>query len=172
MQQERIRRGPHEYVQGGDGKMTYVAVPPSHHEYPKVMDKTPVPKLKDFKGKPDAQLLFENALKEWDEGQKASIVHNKAQEDAWLAEHKDDPVLNLADRQYPKTMDRTPAPAPSDFNDLEEFRTAQAAWKEQVTKSIVHNRDEEQIWLRQNQAPVSEPVAAAAAAGARRGRKG
>lgn len=169
LQQERIRRGPHVYDRGPDGKMTYIAVAPQHYEYPKVMDKTPMPKIKDFKGKPDAQLLLENAITEWDEGQRLSIVHNKTEEEAWLSEHKDDQIVNIADRRYPKTMDKTPPPSPSDFNDLESFREAKAAWKEQITKSIVHDKDEEDLWLRQNQAPVSEPVAAA---GGRRGRRG
>jgi hypothetical protein len=89
LQQERIRRGPHEFAPGPDGKNIYQTKIHQHQEYPKVMDRTPAPKLsdKDFKGKPDAPVLLEQAMKEWEAGQTASIVHNKAEEERWLKAH-------------------------------------------------------------------------------------
>jgi hypothetical protein len=157
--QEKIRRGPHAYVTGEGRHGTYVERPYLHQEYPKVMDKTPAPQLKDFKGKPDADLLFENARKEWDDLQTASIVTSKAEEEAWIARHGRDPVVSIEDRQYPKTMDKTLAPVPKDFDTLEDFRAAKADWKAAVTASIVHDKDEEELWLREHEMAVPEKKA-------------
>jgi hypothetical protein len=87
LQQERIRKGPHEYVQGGDGKMIYRAKPALHQEYPKIMDRAPAPRFSDFKGKPDATVLLEQAMKDWDAQKMQSIVHSRAEEDRWLKAH-------------------------------------------------------------------------------------
>jgi hypothetical protein len=157
--QEKIRRGTHAYVPGEGRHGTYVSQVYQHQEYPKVMDRTPAPEAKHFKGKPDAEILFDNAKREWDELQKASIVNNHAEEQAWLEEHKDDKVVSIADRQYPKTMDRTPPPHPAQYDDLTLFREAKKEWEKQITASIVHDRDEEQLWLRQNAAPKKKKKA-------------
>lgn len=85
--QEDIRRKPHEYVATEGRHGMYREKPYVHQDYPKMMLKAEAPKFKDFKGKPDAQALFDAALKEWDQAMTASIVHNKAQEAAWLREH-------------------------------------------------------------------------------------
>lgn len=81
--QEKIRRGPHEYVEGGGRHGTYVALKPTHQEYPKVMDRTPPPVRKDFKD----EALFDAARKDWDATQQASIVKNKNEEERWLRAH-------------------------------------------------------------------------------------
>ena len=151
--QETIRRKNHEYVEGGGSHGRYVERPYLHQEYPKVMDRTPFPQLADFKGKPDAEILLENARREWDTLQTASTVKSKAGEEKWLAEHKDDPVVSVVDRQYPKTMDRTAAPQPGDFDSVADFRAAKTAWKVQVQASIVHDSEEEQLWIREHAAP-------------------
>lgn len=87
LQQERIRRSSHEYVQGPDGKMIYRPRTYQFQEYPKIMDHTPAPKLSDFKGKPDAAVLLDQAMKDWDAQVMRSVVHNRAQEEKWLAAH-------------------------------------------------------------------------------------
>lgn len=152
---ERIRRGSHAYIQGEGRHGIYVERPYIHQSYPKVMDKTPAPQRKDFKGKPDADLLFENARKEWDDLQTSSIVTSKAEEETWIAKHGSEPVISIQDRQYPKTMDKTLAPVPKDFDTLEDFRAAKTDWKAAVTASIVHDKDEEELWLREHE-PVAE----------------
>jgi len=167
---EAIRRKPHEYVVGEGRHGQYVEKPYIHQEYPKIMDKTPVPTMKDFKGKPDAQILFDSAMKEWDRVQRESTVHNKSQEAAWIEEHAGDPVVAIADRQYPKTMDRTPAPNPSDFNTLEDLREARAAWQVQAQASIVKDKDEEELWIREYQ-QAAEPNQSEAASQAHRSGK-
>jgi hypothetical protein len=151
--QEKIRRGTHKYVPGDGRHGSYVSDIYHHQEYPKVMDQTPAPQAKQFKGKPDAAILFDDARREWEELQTASIVNNKQQEEAWLEEHKDDKVVSIVDRQYPKTMDRTPAPHPDQYDDLTAFREAKEEWKKQIAASIVHDRDEEKLWLRENASP-------------------
>jgi hypothetical protein len=149
--QEAIRRQPHRYVEGEGRHGRYVAQQmQSTDEYPKVMDRTPPPQPHEFKGKPNAEVLLENARREFDEQQKASIVHNKAQEQEWLEAHKNDKVVSIVDRQYPKTMDKTPAPAAKDFEGLEDFRAARQQWNEQIAASIVHDREEEELWLREH----------------------
>lgn len=81
--QEKIRRGPHAYVEGEGRHGTYVERPYVHQEYPKYMDRTPRPVIAQFKGKPEAQQLFEEACKEWESKLQASIVNSKAEEEAW-----------------------------------------------------------------------------------------
>jgi len=88
LQQERIRRGTHTFGPGPDGKNIYRPAIYQHQEYPKVMDRTPAPKISDFKGKPDATVLLEQAMKDWDAQQAASVVHSKAEEEKWLAAHE------------------------------------------------------------------------------------
>ncbi len=166
---DAIRKKPHAYVQGEGRHGTYVDRPYIHQEYPKIMDKMPPPTMKDFKGKADAPLLFENAMKEWEEVQRESTVHNKAQEADWLEQHANDPVRTIVDQMYPKTMDHTPAPNPAEFDTLEDLREAREAWKTQIAASIVRDKDEEELWIRSHQtgqrsagrqsgAPVSEKL--------------
>src|SRR5713226_2870649 len=89
-EQEKIRRGPHEYVAEAGVHGRYIKKPYVRQEYPKVLDKTPYPQLKDFKDKADAEILLEFARKRWDERQIHSIVANAEEEARWLDEHKDD----------------------------------------------------------------------------------
>lgn len=156
---EAIRRKPHKYVVGEGRHGVYVEAPYTHQEYPKIMDKTPVPTMKDFKGKPDAQLLFDNAMREWDALKRESTVYNKSQEAAWIEEHASDPVVPVVDRMYPKTMDRTLPPSPADFDTLDDFRFAKKQWDEQIKASIVKDKDEEELWIREHsqQAQAAEP---------------
>jgi hypothetical protein len=103
-EQEQIRRGSHEYLAINGG--FYKAKPYEHQEYPKMMLRTPRPQFKEFRKKLLAQLagdnelnqlllgqkldmqaLYEAAAREWDEEAQASIVKNKAEEEAWLKEH-------------------------------------------------------------------------------------
>ena|ERR1700736_3272843 len=90
--QERIRRGSHEYVPGVGNHGSYQPKEYHRQEYPKVMDKTPAPMFAEFKGKQDAEAMFQQARREWDELTQASIVHNRAEEEAWLAAHGELPV--------------------------------------------------------------------------------
>jgi hypothetical protein len=85
--QESIRRGPHEYIPTAGKHGTYVAKPYKHQEYPKMMGKWPRPQFASFKGKADAQQLFEEAVKEWDRAMTASTVNSKAEEQQWLKEN-------------------------------------------------------------------------------------
>jgi hypothetical protein len=149
--QEAIRRKPHRYVEGDGRHGRYVEETfQSTDEYPKIMDRTPPPQPAEFKGKPNWEVLLETARREFDERQTQSIVHNKAQEQAWLEAHKDERVVSIADRQYPKTMDKTPAPVAKDFEGLEDFRAAREQWRETIAASIVHDREEEELWLREH----------------------
>lgn len=147
-EQEKIRRSPHEYVaeQGVHGR--YVKKAYVRQEYPKVMDKTPFPQLKDFKGKMDAEILLEHDRKRWDERQTQSIVRSKDEEVKWLAEHANDPMLTPG--AYPKTMDRTPAPSIAECNGLEDYRQKRTEWRQQIQASIVHDEQEETLWLEEN----------------------
>ena len=162
-EQEKIRRGPHKYVaeQGVHGRYVPVIgdrpVDPKrekgmyiHQEYPKVMDKSPYPQLKDYKGKQDPEILLEHDRKRWDERQMQSIVHNKSEEEAYLAEHANDTVLTPG--AYPKTMDRTPAPRSVDCDGLDDYREKRRAWREQIQASIVHDEAEEELWLEEHEA--------------------
>jgi hypothetical protein len=115
------------------------------------MDRTPHPKLEDFRGKLDAEILFEAAMKRWDEKLSASIVKNKDEEEKWLAEHADDPVLTPG--VYPKTMDKTHAPAIASCNGLEDYRQKRQEWRERVQASIVYDEVEEQLWLEEHAVP-------------------
>jgi hypothetical protein len=81
--QEKIRRGPHEYVVI-DGVRQYVPLDGYKHQaYPKYMDRSAQPIRKAYKTDAEHQV----AVKEWEEAITASLVSNKAEEDAWLAEH-------------------------------------------------------------------------------------
>lgn len=85
--QESIRRQPHEYVPSEGRHGLYKPKPYVHQEYPKMMFNGKRPTLKDFQGQQNAQELYEAAIKGWDSACTASIVHNKAQESAWIKEH-------------------------------------------------------------------------------------
>lgn len=153
-EQERIRRGAHKYMAENGVHGRYVKETYIRQEYPKMMDKTPYPQLKDFKGKPDAEILLEHARKRWDERQTASIVRNKDEEGAYLAEHANDAVLTPG--TYPKTMDRTPAPSNAECNGLEDYRQKRQEWRQQIQASIVHDEAEEQLWLEEHAAPTAQ----------------
>lgn len=170
-EQEKIRRGPHKYQAEGGVHGRYVRDTYVRQEYPKIMDKTPYPQLKDFAGKMDAEILLEHARKNWDTRQTASIVKSKAEEENWIAEHASDPVLTPG--AYPKTMDRTPAPRADDCNGVEDYRQKRQAWRDQIAASIVHDEVEEQLWLEEHTAAQAPKRAAAEASEApkRRGRK-
>lgn len=87
--QESIRRGPHRYVPGIGKHGAYEPITGGyqHQEYPKMMGKWPKPTMAQFKGKPEAERLLEEASREWDLAMQASIVNSKAEEHSWLKEH-------------------------------------------------------------------------------------
>jgi hypothetical protein len=85
--QESIRRGSHEYVPTIGKHGSYVPKPYIFQEYPKMMAKLKKPIWAEFKGKPDAQQLFEESTREWDGAMMASTVHNKAEEQTWLKQN-------------------------------------------------------------------------------------
>ena len=85
--QESIRRGHHEYIPTAGKHGSYVAKPYKHEEYPKMMATFKKPEFAAFKGKPDAQQLFEEAVKEWDGAMMASRVNSKAEEQTWLKQN-------------------------------------------------------------------------------------
>lgn len=107
IQAEKIRRGTHIFapdpVRGGMN--TYQPAVYKHQEYPKMMIRRPRPEFKSFKKaliaqqtdndlqalllgqKLDMQSLFDAACQEWDEESRLSIVHNKEEEEQWLAEN-------------------------------------------------------------------------------------
>lgn len=84
--QERIRRSTHEYVAGDGVHGQYVSRPYKREEYPKMMENPTQPVRREFKD----ELEFNAAVKEWERVTAASIVHTKAEEQAWLASHKKD----------------------------------------------------------------------------------
>lgn len=83
--QEQIRRGSHEYVREIGKHGAYRTKPYIHESYPKVMDRTPAPQRAAFKEENE----FERARREWETNQTESIVGDKAQEEAWLAKHRE-----------------------------------------------------------------------------------
>lgn len=85
-QQEDIRRQTHEYQEGGGRHGLYVKAQYHHQEYPKVMDTTPVPIRKKFTSESD----FQDAIKDWEQNQSASIVKNKDEERAWIESHEEE----------------------------------------------------------------------------------
>lgn len=85
--QEAIRRGHHEYVPTAGKHGSYVPKQYKHQEYPKMMGKWARPTVADFKGKPDADKLCEEALREWDRAMNASVVNSKSEELQWLKEN-------------------------------------------------------------------------------------
>lgn len=97
--QEKLRRGPHEYIPtaGKHGMYKAIGERPGvpgvspYKEYPKMMGKFPKPEFKDFKRvngieiPGDAALQqFQAAMQEWDRAMQATIVNNKAEESNWL----------------------------------------------------------------------------------------
>lgn len=85
--QEVIRRGHHEYVPTAGKHGSYVPKPYKHQEYPKMMGKWERPLYAAFKGKPEADKLFEEATREWDRAMNLSVVNSKAEELQWLKEN-------------------------------------------------------------------------------------
>ena len=151
-EQEKIRRGTHEYLGDTGTHGRYVRKAYAYLEYPKVMDKTPYPQLKDFVGKLDAEILLEHARKQWDQRQMESIVKSKTEEQQWVASHANDPILTPG--AYPKTMDHTPAPRADECSGVEDYRMRRQAWREQIAASIVHDEVEEQLWLEEHPLPT------------------
>lgn len=84
--QESIRRGPHRYATGDGVHGTYVKLEGGykHQAYPKMMDRTPCPVRREFKFDSD----FQEAFELWNQATSASVVENKAEEEAWTAAHK------------------------------------------------------------------------------------
>lgn len=52
--------------------------------------------------------------------------------------------------EYPKMMDRTPAPVRKDFKTDAEFVLAYDEWKDQTQRSIVNTKAEETAWTKKN----------------------
>lgn len=153
-EQERIRRQPHRYQAEGGVHGRYVRDPYTYQEYPKIMDKTPYPQLKDFKvvgrSQAEAEVLLEHARKEWDTRQIASIVKNEKEEKIWLGDHANDIVLTPG--AYPKTMDHTPAPRAAECSGVEDYREKRQIWRDKISASIVNDPVEEQLWLEEHAA--------------------
>jgi len=82
--QEKIRRGPHEYVRGDGVHGIYVTRPAKELEYPKMLDNTTCPTRRQFKTEPE----FNEAVEDWKRQTDSSIVHNKEEERAWHAARK------------------------------------------------------------------------------------
>jgi hypothetical protein len=92
VEQEKIRRLPHEYVEVVGKHGMYREKPYVYQEYPKMMGKYPRPEYKKFAKvdgveiPPDAALNnFQAAMTEWDAAMSASVVHSKTEEREWLA---------------------------------------------------------------------------------------
>jgi hypothetical protein len=93
-EQEKIRRGHHEYVAAAGKHGSYVPRKYVHQEYPKMMGKWPKPEYKDFRKQNGVEVpsdvalqQFQNALTEWDAAMSASVVNSRAEEQAWLKEN-------------------------------------------------------------------------------------
>jgi len=92
--QEQIRRGSHEYIAAEGKHGMYKPRAYVHQEFPKMLGKWPRPEYKDFT-KVNGVIVpgdialqnFQAAMAEWDMAMSGSIVYNKAEERAWLAEH-------------------------------------------------------------------------------------
>lgn len=101
--QEKIRRGPHEYIATAGKHGMYVPTDPRknrpenvapYKEYPKQMlsaERCPKPEFRQFKDVNGIEIPndvalanFQAALVEWDRALEASVVHNKEQEREWL----------------------------------------------------------------------------------------
>lgn len=94
VEQEKIRRKPHEYVPTEGKHGMYREKPYVHQEYPKMLGKYPRPEYKDFAKvngvaiPPDAAVSsFQAAMTEWDAAMSASVVNNKAEEQQWLRQN-------------------------------------------------------------------------------------
>lgn len=92
--QEKIRRGPHEYIATAGKHGMYVAKPFRQQEYPKMMGKAPHPKRQDFERVNGvivpadlAQANYQHAVVEWDRYMTSTLVNSKAEEQAWLKEN-------------------------------------------------------------------------------------
>lgn len=94
-EQEKIRRGPHEYIPTAGKHGAYVSKPYQRQEYPKMMGTLPQPKLRDFQRSAAGVLLppdvananFQAAMADWDAYMTRSIVKNAAEEKQWLREN-------------------------------------------------------------------------------------
>jgi hypothetical protein len=168
-EQEKIRRGPHEYLGDTGTHGRYVRKAYVYQEYPKVMDKTPYPQLRDFAGKFDAEILLEHARKQWDQRQIESTVKSKSEENDWLQRHAHDPILTPG--AYPKTMDHTPAPRADQCAGVDDYRQKRQAWRDQIAASIVHDEVEEQLWLEEHPLPTRSNLEQVTVAKAPKGRK-
>jgi hypothetical protein len=96
-QQERIRRGPHEWKPTGPDNEhgVYVEKQYKHQEYPKMLGKWPRPEYKQFLTSngvevttDKAQSRYEAAVREWDQAMTESIVNNKAEEAEWIKSNR------------------------------------------------------------------------------------
>lgn len=92
--QEAIRRGSHEYIATAGKHGTYVPKPYKHQEYPKMLGKYARPEFKHFQTVNGVTIPgdlalsnFQNAMTEWDRAMSASVVNNRAEEQAWLKEN-------------------------------------------------------------------------------------
>ena len=90
-EQEKIRRGPHEYVPTEGKHGMYKAVTQKFQEYPKMMGTWSKPEYKQFSKVNGVEIPndvasqhYQAAVIEWDQAMTASVVHNKAEEQAWL----------------------------------------------------------------------------------------
>lgn len=104
--QESVRRGTHVYEATAGKHGQYRPTNPNaspgaityqFQEYPKMMLKKPRPQRKDFRGKPDQDFLYEEAVKEWDLALTLSIVNSKKEEEAWIAEAAENEQRALAE---------------------------------------------------------------------------
>ena len=94
--QEKIRRGHHEYVPTAGKHGSYVPRQYNRekNEYPKMMGKEPMPLLKDFQ-KVNGVVIpgdialqnWQTAVAEWDRYMNSTIVNSKAEETQWLKEN-------------------------------------------------------------------------------------
>jgi hypothetical protein len=73
-------------------------------------------------------------------------------------------------QEYPKVMDRTPAPIRKAFKTDDEFKAAVADWEEDQKNSTVKNKSEEDRWLAAHgkKPATSEATAAPAKKGKRK----
>jgi len=95
-EQERIRRGSHEWKPlGSDNDGVYVERPYVFQEYPKMLGSWPKPEFKQFLKVNGVEVpgqlaheRYEAAVKEWDEAMRGSVVTSAAQEAEWRRRNK------------------------------------------------------------------------------------
>lgn len=54
-------------------------------------------------------------------------------------------------QSYPRMMDHTPMPVRKEYKSDEEFSQAKQDWDDRLRKSIVHNKAEEESWLKEHE---------------------